>query len=149
MTAIKIIEESLQWAVEQGYEITFGGCALKYEKCSPGRQRIVGVSALGTVILKHNLIESEAPIPQRVRDIRPAIYDGWLTEMCDLLGTDTYWIWRFCKGFDYGIELTIYKTSIGCFDGFKREKEEKDKVSRLAYNLRKKYRKRIEKAEND
>jgi hypothetical protein len=66
---------------------------------------------------------------------QPGFKPGWIDELCEVSGIKPPWLWRFIHGWDYGNELTITYTDK---DG-KHEATEKDKVSRYANKLAKKW----------
>jgi hypothetical protein len=118
-----IIDESLSWAKENNYRIITTSCAYDYVN-----GKLIGVNAIGAVMVKYGFIKPE-------KDTETYFpYKGWMKDCCNLLGEDTYWIWKFCKGFCQGINLKIYKE-----DCLGTEKEETDTVSAFGVKMRKKY----------
>jgi hypothetical protein len=125
-----IINESLSWARENNYKIITTSCAYDYVN-----GKLVGVNAIGSVMLKYGFAKSEKDILETEEGIPDSFpYYGWLKDCCEVLGEDTYWIWKFMKGFDQGINLKIYKS-----DCWGTEKEETDTVSAFGVKMRKKY----------
>jgi len=125
-----IIDESLSWAKENGYRIIATSCAYDYVN-----GKLIGVSAIGSVMLRKGFAKPEIKTAESIKDISNSFpYSGWLKDCCEILGEDTYWIWKFMKGFDQGINLKIYKS-----DCWGTEKEETDTVSVFGVKMRKKY----------
>ena len=54
----------------------------------------------------------------------------WMKYICDYLGEQPFWIWRFVSGFDYGNQLILTHAKQNDV-----EEEEKDKISRYGDKL--------------
>jgi len=80
----------------------------------------VACDALGAVLIANNKAS-------------PGFPKGWLSDICRILNTDTYWLWRFWLGFDNGTPLII----IICKDGSEERRE--DSVSKLGVKMAKKF----------
>ena len=78
--------------------------------------------SLGAVLIAHNKAS-------------PGFPKGWLKTVCDILETDTYWLWRFWMGFDNGHPLTIIvkNTTTG------KEERKEDTVSKLGVKMARKF----------
>jgi hypothetical protein len=115
MTPESIIEHALIDAKAQGLSILGGGAMFEWKD-----EKVIGCDAIGAVLLHFNLAKMGFP-------------QGWLNQVCNLLGIDYYWFWRFCRGFDHGTTIEII-TKHG-----KKEKITKDSISKLGVELRQKY----------
>ena len=117
-----VITEALTWA-QSDYKIITSSCAYDFEG-----GKLIGVNAIGAVMAKNGLVG----IPNGSQYFP---YKGWLKDCCKILSEDTYWIWRFEKGFNQGLVLRISRS-----DHFMDSKtDELDEVSSFGVKLRKKY----------
>ncbi len=89
-----------------------------------GYDKPVACCALGAVLLhlgKENLVKKE--------------FDkSWLDVVCSYLGVNSFWIYRFCIGFDNNNQITF--TTV---DKNGKERQEKDEISKLGIRLAAKY----------
>lgn len=84
----------------------------------------VSCDAIGAVLLKMG----------REDLVRDGFQSGWLKIVCNYLGVDPFWIYRFCVGFDYGHQIMITKVGKD-----KKEKTEKEDISAFGIKLAYKY----------
>jgi hypothetical protein len=117
----RIIEEALDWAVTNGYQIVRGGCCVRW-----GEYGAIGCNALGAVLLRVGSANLVGPM---------GFDPCWLDCLSTILGTNANWISRFVHGFDYGNELSF------SFQENLSDKEEviKEKVSTYGAKLARKY----------
>ncbi len=78
----------------------------------------VSCDALGAVALHHDIASKSFP-------------SGWLKKLCTILGEDTFWVYRFCMGFDRKYQILIIEDE--------RSKVTRDEVSALGIRLRKEF----------
>ncbi len=76
--------------------------------------------ALGAVALAHRIDSRGFP-------------KGWLKSLCDILREDTWWVHRFCMGFDRRFQICIID------DEEKPPEIHRDDVSSLGIKLRKEF----------
>lgn len=117
MDTIKRIEAAICQVKSQGIKIRPRAL---FNWCGSDPNTPIECDALGAVLIANNKAS-------------PGFPKGWLKAVCDLLDTDTYWLWRFWMGFDNGYPLTI----IICKDG--KEERREDSVSKLGVKMAKKF----------
>lgn len=83
-----ILELSIAYCRTRGITIVRG-------PCFDNAQGVRACNWAGAVLLYYSVDDGH---------LRP----GWLRKLCDVLGKDTYWFWRFNYGFNQGRALQIY-----------------------------------------
>jgi len=122
MTIHDIIDQALHEAKQRGLVILRNGAM--YSWCKPDStwsDTPTACCALGAVLIFH-------------KKAKPGFSRGWYKDLCDILGVDTYWFWRFWQGFNNGCPLKIIIQKDG------KDIEVEDKVSKIGVKLAKKYR---------
>ena len=115
MRKLELIEHSLQQAKLAGLKIERRPLFHWKE-----HGRLYGCCALGAVLW-------------HAGKARPGFPKGWLKELCELLGTGTYWFWRFNQGWSNDIPLTLITEKDG------KEVKIIDDVSNAAVKLARRY----------
>jgi len=117
-----LIEEAIIHAKSRGIRINKGAM---FNWCGTTEsQDPIACNAIGAVLLamgKENLA-------------RNGFQKGWLDLVCDYLGVNAFWIYRFCIGFDSGHQILISKTTKD-----KKEITEKEEISSNGIKLASKY----------
>ena len=114
--ADQLIEEALIEAKSSGINIIAGGALFHWGVDF----NLVGCDAFGAVLIK-------------MGEAKPGFPKDWLKRLCDYLGEDTYWFWRFNIGFAYGNHFYFIVEKDG------KVSYVKDKISDIGVKIRKKY----------
>lgn len=130
MKAEDRIIEALNVAKERGINIIRGPV---FDWTTPGkwydeREFPSACNAIGAVLLflgKERLVGPDA---------NNAFQIDWYKPIEEHLETNRAWLWRFCRGFDGGIQITLITT-----DKNGKEKTIKDDASALGISIRKKF----------
>jgi hypothetical protein len=117
---LQLIEDAIKEAKSKGIKITRGA---QFNWCGGQNGMPSACDAIGAVLIKNG-------------KAAPGFYKGWLWEMCQSLGTDTYWFWRFTMGWNYHQRIDLLLP-----DPKKKDKlmRVKDEVSRQGDDLAKRY----------
>lgn len=108
------------------YEVKSQGIKIRrralFNWCGPNSNVPIECDALGAVLIINNKAS-------------PGFPKGWLKTVCQLLDTDTYWLWRFWMGFDnlHPLTIIIKNPTTG------KEERREDQVSKLGVKFAKKF----------
>ncbi|HUV84911.1 MAG TPA: hypothetical protein VMV86_04330 [Methanosarcinales archaeon] len=128
----ELIEAAIIKARDKGITITRGAVFDWVEGTYPNSHKTtvpVSCNALGAVLI---FLKKESLVSN-------GFNKNWLDPICEYIGENKFWIWKFVSGFNYGnlLYLTFFED-----DKDKKKKKEiniKDDVSRIADRLAKKY----------
>lgn len=120
-----LIEEAIEKAKKRGVKIgrraVFDWVEwIKYPRECKRAEVPVSCCALGAVLLKIG----------REDLVSDGFAPNWLDVIADYLGVTKMWLWKFSRGFDYGIEMVITTKTKD-----KKTKVDKDKISRYGNKL--------------
>jgi len=125
-----LIEEAILYAKSRGVRIHRGGGAV-FDWCireSAYRCRMadypVACDAIGAVLLKMGKEDM----------VKTNFQSGWLDEVCQYLGVNPFWVYRFCIGFDVGHQIIITKITKD-----KKEITEREETSSFGIKLATRY----------
>lgn len=107
-----LIEESINEAKQEGHIIIRG--AMFDWTMNP-----IACNAIGAVILKLNMEEQ----------FRNSFPKNWINVINNYLSENSFWLWRFVSGFDYGNQI-IFTRIVN-----DKEVKEKDEVSKYGNAL--------------
>lgn len=117
-TQSELLEEAIVFAKSLGVAINRGGAVFDWGNNYNDLPK--SCDAIGAILLKTGKQDLA----------KQGFKKGWLKEVYDYLGVNSFWIYRFCIGFDVGHQILIIKTMKD-----NSEKTEKDDISELGIKL--------------
>jgi hypothetical protein len=119
----KIIEEALIHVRSKGIHIIMGGAMYNWCDASGKMAEIpTACDAFGAVMIHHGIAQPDFP-------------KGWMKQLCEILGTNGWWLWRFNMGFAHRNPVTFLKKD----ERSKKWIEIADDVSPVGIKLSKRY----------